>query len=291
MTNRGFLYLHYLDPHLPYGPLEREAVRANAAAIAADTRPVNADALEAIRGQSRLSDGASALDLGVAPNLRLLELAYHAGVERFDRGVGEVLASLEANDLLNSTAVLVTSDHGESLYTRGFGNHGTSFYDDEVAIPLVLRWPGLAQQPATTKCVTSIVDVMPLLCTLAGIACPAEVDGRDRVTRSSAERGVRGDGMALLEGLSHSPRHRGVVQDTYKLLWEPEGESGRDAYRLFDLANDPAELEDIGEASAEVVAQLRKRLDALPKGLLEVAPQTTLPAGEVDRLRELGYGD
>lgn len=82
-TDRPWLlYVHYLDPQLPYGPLEEAELRALADEIAADTRSVDDRALQAIKGQAKLADGRSALDLGIEPRLRLLELAYEKGIER-----------------------------------------------------------------------------------------------------------------------------------------------------------------------------------------------------------------
>jgi len=272
-----FLYVHYLDPHLPYGPLELERLRSHAHEIEADDRPVDEAALQAIRGQTRLVDGRSALDLGFEPKLRLLELAYEQGVERFDAAVGELLEVLEARPDVRDTAVIVTADHGESLYERGVGNHGTSLHDEEIAIPLVMRLPGATPRPAVSRCATSLAGVMSFICRYG------ELDCTDVPSPAS--------GLAVFEGVSSAPRRRGVSDGRYKLVWEPEPAEGHPGIQLFDLAADPGERRNIALEAPDVVARLRAELESRPGGGSVRSPKADLPAEQVERLRELGYGN
>ena len=69
------------------------------------------------------------------PSLALASAAYDRGVERFDRALAVLLERLRAHPAWANTAVILTSDHGEALFDRGYGNHAIGLYDDEVAIP------------------------------------------------------------------------------------------------------------------------------------------------------------
>ena len=64
------------------------------------------------------------------------------GIEEFDRALEIFLDGLSRHPDHDRIAVLITSDHGEALYDRGYGNHGFGLFDDEAAIPLAARLPG-----------------------------------------------------------------------------------------------------------------------------------------------------
>ena len=61
-------------------------------------------------------------------------------------------------------------------------------------------------------------------------------------------------------------------------------------FRLFDLAQDPAELRNLTSEAPDVVARLRARLEALSATEPALSPKAELPADAIERLRELGYG-
>ena len=69
---------------------------------------------------------------------------YLSAVHYVDSLVGRVLDDLERRKLLESTVVLVTSDHGMEFDEngQGFTGHGTAYSDYQMHTPLVLRWPG-----------------------------------------------------------------------------------------------------------------------------------------------------
>lgn len=296
-----FLYVHYLDPHRPYGPLDRERTLAAAEEIANDSRPVSATAARRIRRQATFADGSRAIDAGLAPTLRLLELAYLAGVERADRDIGDLVAAARA--LPGETAIIVTSDHGESFFEHGdVENHGTSLYESEVAVPLVMTLPHVSPARARVSCPIGGEDLLPFLCHYSGLTCPAPSPvraGRDRLSRagppSAAQRGV------LFEGVSGAPRHRGVRLDRDVLLWEPDATDGRPHYRLFDVVADPAQAHELlhaGDASQREAARARlprleAELEAYPTPKLRAprGPRAPLAPGLAERLRALGYGE
>ena len=54
--------------------------------------------------------------------------------------------------------IIVTSDHGEALYERGYGNHGTGLFDDEVAIPFAARFPALPAGDHRVDCPVGLIE-------------------------------------------------------------------------------------------------------------------------------------
>jgi membrane-anchored protein YejM (alkaline phosphatase superfamily) len=88
---------------------------------------------------------------------------YLTAVHYVDSLVGGVLEDLGRRKLLESTVVIVTSDHGMEFDEngQGFTGHGTAFSEYQMHTPLVMRWPGKA--PGRVARRTSHNDVAPTL--------------------------------------------------------------------------------------------------------------------------------
>ncbi len=78
---------------------------------------------------------------------------YKTSARYVDSLLGEVLAQLQETGVLDSTVVIVTSDHGESFneYGRNFWGHGSNYTKEQVQVPLVVHWPGEAKTPAERR--------------------------------------------------------------------------------------------------------------------------------------------
>ena len=120
-----FLVLNYFDMHDPYVPPQPWRRKFSQQAepgglLVATGEPESRFTAEEIRDEIDAYDGA---------------IAYA------DHAIGQLLARLDSLGLRERTAVVVTSDHGESLGQHGLMWHGTSLYIEQVWVPLVIRFP------------------------------------------------------------------------------------------------------------------------------------------------------
>lgn len=78
---------------------------------------------------------------------------YKTSARYVDTLLAEVLAQLQQTGLLDSTVVMITSDHGESFneHGRNFWGHGSNYTKEQVQVPLVVHWPGEAKMPAQRR--------------------------------------------------------------------------------------------------------------------------------------------
>ena len=83
-----------------------------------------------------------------------------------DHVTGTILDALEERLLLESTVVLITGDHGEEFYERGFWGHTSSFSPEQVQVPLVMHIPG--QSGRAVDRLTSHLDIPATLLDLVG---------------------------------------------------------------------------------------------------------------------------
>jgi len=101
---------------------------------------------------------------GASTQMRLYA-RYLTAVHYVDSLLGRVLDDLRRRHLLESTVVIVTSDHGMEFDENGLGfkGHGTAFDELQMRTPMVIRWPG--RPPARITHRTSHNDLAPTLVT------------------------------------------------------------------------------------------------------------------------------
>src|SRR6185437_5465032 len=68
--------------------------------------------------------------------------AYDSEVATADDGIGRIVRRVEARR--PGAIVLVTADHGEEFGEHGGRYHGTTVYEEQVRVPLVVAGPGIA---------------------------------------------------------------------------------------------------------------------------------------------------
>jgi arylsulfatase A-like enzyme len=294
---RFFLYVHSVDSHQPYPQLAWRDVRARADELAVERRPlpdgVRFEIARRVRFKGR-PEGATP----PTPSLELIEMAYDAGIAAFDESFRVLLEGLEARPDYRRMAVLVTSDHGEALYDRGYGSHGKGLHDDEVAIPLVARLPFVKPDRGRVDCATDLVDLLPTLCDYLRLTCPEPVSGRSLLgPRRGAPLPRR---YMISEGVVSKPRHRSIRNRRFKLIFEPEGRPGWPRghlpYSLYDTQADPGEERDLIADDAASAETLRV-FERLARELSEAVPPFEPPDAETapldvhleERLRTLGY--
>jgi arylsulfatase A-like enzyme len=216
---------------------------------------------------------------------------YDAALAHVDEQLGLLLDDLARLGLAERTLVVVTSDHGEELFERGFLQHGKSLHREVLDIPLIVRVPGRAPARITEPAMQ--VDVAPTI--LAALRLPRDprMQGVDLLAPRDAGRAVwsevddyrarqaslRAGGWKLVRG-SLDPA----------LIFPSERE-----WALYDLARDPEERADRSAAEPARLAELRRELETFQEHLDERRDALgPLQTGEVDEatqelLRQLGY--
>ncbi len=115
---------------------------------------------------------------------------YDGAVTAVDDAAQRVLDALDADGISGKTIVVVTGDHGETLYDHAHGQgHGDHLFGDEgTHVPLVVVDPRL---PAATRrhesAIVRDVDLAPTIYALTGVAPPPDLDGRSLVPALSGQ--------------------------------------------------------------------------------------------------------
>ncbi|MCJ7550352.1 MAG: sulfatase, partial [Anaerolineae bacterium] len=131
------LFLRHMDPHSPYlppGPFERIFYHGNEC----DPENRSMDPVMAFKPfcdyfAEWMPDGISDKDYVIAQ--------YDGAIAYMDAAIQSIFKALEARGMLDETIVIVTSDHGETLYDHDcyFDHH--SIYDVTLHVPMIIRYP------------------------------------------------------------------------------------------------------------------------------------------------------
>jgi arylsulfatase A-like enzyme len=199
-----------------------------------------------------------------------------------DAELGELLEALDRRRVLDRAWLVITADHGEEFREHG-AQHGTSVYNDQVRIPLLIH-PPRGEAVVERSDAVGLLDVTATLTAAVG-AAPLGA-GRDL-------RNQGGQGAVPIEwygdpGLAPARRSTGraVVVGSTKLV---DSEGRRE---LYELDSDPWERDDLALSAPARVRTLAEQLPPLtPPSEGGASADRELSFDEVERLKALGYAD
>jgi len=119
------------------------------------------------------------LDVPVPPYLPDNEIGrtdvrrMYSNVKEMDHQVGEILAQLEEDGLLEHTIIFWYTDHGGPLPRQK-----RLLYDSGMKLPLIIRYPEKKKAGTIDDRLISFVDFKPTLLSMVGIQPPEYLDGR-----------------------------------------------------------------------------------------------------------------
>ena len=184
------------------------------------------------------------------PEIRAARRAYLGAVSYVDDQVGALMDALRAARLDANTVVLLCADHGDMLGERGLW-YKMNFFEPACRVPLIVGAPGrLAARRVGHH--ASLVDVLPTLIELAGIADPdyaAPVDGLSLV---SSLKGEGAAGRAAQPEVIGEYLAEGAIAPIVMIRRGPLKfvHSPSDPDQLYDLPTDPQELRNLAAAEA-----------------------------------------
>lgn len=242
-----FAYVHYIDPHDPYENPETAGNRS--AFLPGYTGPVTGEWVHGVyTGRLTLPDPPR--------DLAHLNALYDSEVHYVDRHVGELIGSL-APEALANTLVVLTSDHGEELFDHGGWKHGQTLYDEQIRVPLLVRWDGRIPPGRRLDGTVRLLDLMPTLVGAAGGEPDPDWHGIDLLPALSGT-GPLPERPAFSQHLASGPLRAAVIEGGRKLilfnretpfapadnlqahLWRLDlGRMARE--ELYDLGRDPGE--------------------------------------------------
>ena len=292
-----FLYLAHIAPHFPLQarPADisryRGSYRAGFAAVrqARYRRQQQLGVLEPNTKRSPADPSVTAWESLTDAQRDTLDLKmaiYAAQIEVMDRGIGRLVQALDETKQLDNTLILFLSDNGGEAtdaypvkgatgplgsakswasYGKGWANvcntpyrrYKQQVHEGGIRTPLIVHWPKQVGRGQRSCQVGHVIDVMPTLLDLAGATYPATYNGKV---------------ILPMEGKSLVSYWKKPAQTASRtLFWEHEGNRAVRAgnwklvslypanrWELYNLTNDPTELNDLAREQPDKVRELTK---------------------------------
>lgn len=238
-SERFFVYIQTIDPHVPYDPpaefLQMYDARTD---YAGQVRPRSTgDQLEA----AKRNPPGIVFDESDITRLTALhdgEISYH------DRELGRFMERLAALGVADDTLLVITSDHGEEFRDHGSWGHGHSVYQELIQVPLVFHRPGVVPEGRRVPQPVSTMNVAQTILDLAGVPGLRDAEGRSLAPE------MRGEIPAQpTVAFSNMLDDRRVIRSRrWKMIL-----NGINA-KLFDLQTDPGERNEITDLTRHPIA-------------------------------------
>ena len=253
-----FLFLRHMDPHAPYLPpapydtmfYSKDPCDPSNTSM----EPVFAFKPFADFLQSWMPPGCTDKDFVIAQ--------YDGAIAYMDACIQRIITRLEELGIADNTLIVITGDHGETLYDHEcyFDHHG--LYEPTLMIPLIYYWPGKIPGGVRSQAFTLHEDMVPTLLDVCGLKKAAKKTKFDGVSLKSCFQDPR-----------RTPRSEFYISECTWMrkqgwrtpIWkfwealEPDFH-GKPPVELYNLVDDPEELVNLADKEPRIVELLRKRM-------------------------------
>ena len=241
---------------------------------------------------------------------------YDGEIAYVDAQVGKFLDGLRSRGLYDGAVIAVMADHGEALGDHGEDFHGFFLYDETIHVPLAIKLPGAGptgknstEKSAAGKRIerrVQLVDVLPTILQVAGVAVPKEVQGESllglmtmTMTPATATAPAESTVSAAAPETPERPAyaeteyaHRAYGWSSLRAL-----RTGKYLYidaprrELYDQSADPKEEHNLLSTSAAVTGALAGQLDTFLQNTSSgrEAPKLVVDPEAQRKLAALGY--
>ncbi len=309
-----FLFMHVYDVHGPYrppSPYNNMYYKGNKK----DPDNHSMDFIEKI-------DYHKYQKFGRATDINYFKSLYAGEVSYVDNHMGKLFVQLEKLGISENTLIIFLSDHGESLFEHHiYMGHGIFLYDNEIKIPLIMKLPENNYANNVINNQVESIDVMPTILDLLNISGNKEIQGKSLLKLIKDKRIDKDDNFAFGESSNSGgtpfirtnkwkfiARMKNDLDKMIKVHLRPTGKIDLAQYiiegeQLYDLENDPLEMNNLVGKEAGVANDLRNHLEEWEENNKKIAgwpkndkrgalPKTTTPGltkEEKQRLLDLGY--
>jgi arylsulfatase A-like enzyme len=261
---------------------------------------------------------------GFGPGEKFFEnmiLRYDSEISYVDQSIRNLFKTLENNNQLSNTLIIITSDHGEEFLEHNYIEHSWTLYQESIHIPLIIWTADLV--PQTIQSPVSTLDIAPTLLNLL------QLNHKKKDLEGSALFNIKQDGFYFSASnkpiisellIQHRNLVRSIIKDNWKYLsaqkWLPprdrpkalvgieDFEKNKKLHlniwgpiiheELFDLNTDPEEKHNLFQKNTQQYREMKRILIEYHKFCSKKSLRKTHRGRKLDpetkkKLESLGY--
>jgi len=288
-----FLFIHYFDPHQSYMPpapfdtlypgRDDTVIYAHTSASAASYKEKELGLLTDVIKRKH--------ELTLKEKNHLLAL-YDGELSFVDDAVGKLMEKLTELKLFSKSTIIVTSDHGESFGEHHLMTHGIALYDDNLRVPLIIKYPSWCRKTGVTHEPVSLVDIFPEILHTVSIPIPENIQGTvlqfPEKNRNIIAENFQDPTWKRRQDFKHIARDlKAIYSGDFKYLWASDGRC-----ELYNITADPFESANLIDKLPQKVRELNAQLERWNSSFNPIEGDKDLPEPDqaiTDKLRALGY--
>ncbi len=189
---------------------------------------------------------------------RELFRAYCAGTSFMDAQLGRVLDVLDQKKLWDKTIVIFIGDNGYHTGERRWWNKNTLF-ERACRAPLIIAAPGM-KGSQTTQSLVEFIDLYPTVVDFCGLKSPQELAGKSlRPVLEKPTASIKDSAFTLVTR-GKKLYGQSVRTNDWRFTRWSDGKT-----ELYHHKTDPEELHNVADDHAEVITELRAKLQSILK--------------------------
>jgi arylsulfatase A-like enzyme len=200
-------------------------------------------------------------------------------IAMIDDAVGRVLAQLAVRGLAENTVVIFTTDHGDFLGDHRLLLKGPAHYQGITRVPFIWAEPG-TRTSSSSEVLGGTLDIAATVLDRARITPYNGIQGVSLLPAVSGEplaaardsMVIEDDQQRAVMGFASPPRLRTLITRRWRMTIAHDDPWGE----LYDLADDPHELDNRFKDAPDARAELMERLAYRE---MELADRSPLPTG------------
>ena len=190
-------------------------------------------------------------------------------VTNIDDNIGKLVSKLKELNIDKNTILIFMTDNGpqQFRYVSNLRGLKSSVYNGGIKVPFYLSYPKIHDSGLDLDNFSAHIDVLPSLLDLCDIETPKniKIDGKNFLNKSTEERSFFSywtrKSPELYQNMSFN-------KGNYKLVGNTNYDSSIERFELFDIDNDPYEMENLIENKKELAIQMKLEMDNIYNELI-----------------------
>jgi arylsulfatase A-like enzyme len=220
---------------------------------------------------------------------------YDGEIRYCDYHIGKIIQYLKSEDLFEDSVIIITSDHGESFFEHGACDHGFTLYNEEIEVPLLMRFPESLDFTINDHFKPQLIDIGVTLLNIIGAEFPYEVDGLSFVSLDNKRNNEQTRQKIYSEEYMKGVPKVAIIEEDMKYIYHIPQEK---IVEVYNLSEDEGEEENLlmnynliasnDQKKKEIRTWLHMK-EAQRNRISKKREQAVIDPRTLEQLKSLGY--